>query len=118
MDYLTEKFFASFLYGSLPVVWGAPNVHEYEPGPNSFVNALDFESPLALAEYLVFLDKNDDEYLKFHHWRKLGPSQTFVRLGNFNFAQPGNTSWMCRTCMFYYHHHCSHSAPRSHSSTD
>ena len=36
--------------------------------PHSLINALNFESPRHLAEYLHYLDSHDDEYLSYFWW--------------------------------------------------
>ena len=38
-DYVTEKFFEPLAAGSVPVYLGAPNIEEYAPGENCFINA-------------------------------------------------------------------------------
>lgn len=40
-DYLTEKFVYPFIVGAVPIVYGAPNVMDYEPGPDAMINAYD-----------------------------------------------------------------------------
>jgi hypothetical protein len=35
----------------------------------SYIRATDFKSPKALAEYLLYLDANPKEYMKYHAWR-------------------------------------------------
>ena len=37
---------------------------------NSYINVKDFESAKSLADYLIYLDKNDTEYLKYFTWTK------------------------------------------------
>ncbi len=63
-DYVTEKFFEPLLTGAIPVYLGAPNVEEFAPGDNCFVNANNFPSPAGLA---AFLRDADPSY--FHQWR-------------------------------------------------
>ncbi len=36
---------------------------------NSFIDARKFKSPQDLANYLIYLDRNDDEYLKYFEWK-------------------------------------------------
>lgn len=67
-DYVTEKFFDPLLVGSVPVYLGAPNIEEFAPGDNCFINAADW-SPAALAEYLTALARNETEYAKFFEWK-------------------------------------------------
>ena len=37
--------------------------------PNSFINVRNFRSPKQLANYLLYLDKNDTAYMAYHAWR-------------------------------------------------
>lgn len=67
-DYVTEKFYDPLLVGSVPVYLGAPNIEEFAPGDNCFINAADW-SPAALAEYLTSLARDEAEYAKFLEWK-------------------------------------------------
>lgn len=66
-DYITEKFFVNALSNdAVPVVWGAVK-EDYEAisPPGSFIFAEDFETPLELIRYLNYLDKSDEEYMRY-----------------------------------------------------
>ncbi|QQP36020.1 Alpha-1_3-fucosyltransferase, partial [Caligus rogercresseyi] len=67
-DYITEKFYDVMQYDVVPVVYGLANYSALAP-PHSFIDIRDFKSPKALGEYLTYLDKNDEEYLKYFKWR-------------------------------------------------
>nr|NP_001027813.1 alpha3-fucosyltransferase [Ciona intestinalis]CAH04967.1 alpha3-fucosyltransferase [Ciona intestinalis] len=71
-DYITEKFWDNALKNDMvPVVWGPTKDDVLSVAPlNSFIHTDDFDSPAKLAEYLQFLDKNDDEYRKYFRWRE------------------------------------------------
>jgi hypothetical protein len=56
--YVTEKFFGGLIAGTVPVVMGWKDVARVAPHPKSFIHVNDFESPKALAEYLLELDAN------------------------------------------------------------
>ena len=77
-DYVTEKLYDPLLAGSVPIYLGAPNVENYVPGKNCFINIADFESPKALAEYINSCYQNEDEYMKFHEWRTQDLFSDFV----------------------------------------
>ena len=68
IDYVTEKFFLAFKYNMVPVTFGWVDYSLYGP-PGSYINALDFDSVEDLANYLLYLDKNDVEYLKYFEWK-------------------------------------------------
>ena len=63
-DYVTEKFFEPLITGAIPVYLGAPNIEQFAPGENCFVNANAFSSPVALAGFL-----RDADPSHFHQWR-------------------------------------------------
>jgi len=69
-DWVTEKIIHAFLAGSVPVYWGASNIDEWLPGPHSAIIAKDFSSPQKLAEYLLMLDRNDEQYMRYFEWKK------------------------------------------------
>jgi hypothetical protein len=69
-DYVTEKLFTAFTRGQVPIVLGAPNVADHSPGPDSFIDATAFPSARALADYLLYLDRNDTAYEQYHAWRR------------------------------------------------
>lgn len=62
--YVTEKLFDSLAALSLPIYWGAPDAG-MEANPSRFVNAADFSTPEALAEYVIRLDQDEDLYLSY-----------------------------------------------------
>ncbi|ORX51817.1 hypothetical protein BCR36DRAFT_582854 [Piromyces finnis] len=70
-DYVTEKFFQPLEVGSVPIFFGTSNIADFAP-PHSYIDAKDFENAQELAEYLEYLDKNDDEYEKYLEWKKTG----------------------------------------------
>lgn len=92
-DYVTEKFFASFLSSSIPVYRGAPNIHKFSPGEHSFINVHDFKTPKDLAEYLFYLNKNKTAYDEYFEWRKKPLSQNYLEKW-----RQGTPSMFCRLC--------------------
>lgn len=42
---MTEKFFNPLLAGTVPVYLGAPNIREFAPGENCFLDICTFDSP-------------------------------------------------------------------------
>ena len=68
LDYVTEKFYYSYEHNMVPVVFGWADYSLHGP-PGSYINALDFNSVKDLADHLLFLDRNDDEYMKYFAWR-------------------------------------------------
>lgn len=68
-DYVTEKFFQPLEAGSVPVFYGTSNIADFAP-EHSFIDANDFKNAKELAEYLEFLDQNDEEYESYLEWKK------------------------------------------------
>ena len=68
VDYVTEKFFLAYQNNMVPVTFGWVD-YSLDGPPGSYINALDFDSVEDLANYLLYLDKNEDEYLKYFEWR-------------------------------------------------
>lgn len=68
-DYVTEKLMNPLRYNVVPVVYGGANYSQFAP-PNSYVNALDFESPKELAAYLKYLSQDLRRYQSFLEWKK------------------------------------------------
>ncbi len=77
-DYITEKIYDQLVAGSVPIYLGAPNVGSFLPGENCLINTNSYRSPKDLAYYLKKCLINDDEYLKYHEWRKYPFFRSFV----------------------------------------
>ena len=69
IDYVTEKLTSSLRHDFLPVTYSWINDSHVFP-PHSYINALDFKSVKHLADYLIQLDENEEEYLKYFEWKK------------------------------------------------
>ena len=65
----SEKFQRSLETSVVPVVYSAEGLHKVAP-PHSYIDVRDFKSPKHLAEYLLYLDKNNDAYMSYFIWRK------------------------------------------------
>jgi alpha-1,3-fucosyltransferase 10 len=68
-DYVTEKFFDPLLVGVVPVYRGAPNVADFAPGKQCFINTHDFSSVPALVAYLKHLIADEHAYKAYLSWR-------------------------------------------------
>lgn len=64
-DYMTEKLWRPLHQGCVPVYRGSCVVADWMPNDRSAIIIDEFPSPQALAEYLLHLDENDDEYRKY-----------------------------------------------------
>ncbi len=62
--YVTEKLPDGLLTHTVPIYWGAPDVVK-DFNPASFINANDFKSLDALADYVAKVDNDPQLYLKY-----------------------------------------------------
>ena len=69
--------------GSIPVYLGAPNVDEFSPGDNSFLNVSDFKSVKELAEFMKSTDGS-----AFHEWRNRPIRAKFVQHSQLTAEEP------------------------------
>ncbi|XP_037780279.1 alpha-(1,3)-fucosyltransferase C-like [Penaeus monodon] len=67
-DYVTEKFFKALAMDVVPVVLGGANYSSIAP-PNSFVDAMDFASPVLLGAHLLSIARNRSLYNSFFAWK-------------------------------------------------
>ncbi|ELU09767.1 hypothetical protein CAPTEDRAFT_135020, partial [Capitella teleta] len=67
--YLTEKIWKTFRVNVIPVVMGNADYRGLL-SPDTFIDVRDFGSPKDLADYLHYLDENDDAYNAIIHNRK------------------------------------------------
>ena len=71
IDYITEKYWLNGLdAGLVPVVLGFGNYSDKSlTVPGSFIDARKFDNLQQLADFLLYLDKNDTAYNEYHQWR-------------------------------------------------
>lgn len=72
-DFITEKVRQPLVdWETVPVVLGADHPTTYEEllPPGSYIHADGFASALALAKYIVLLDRNQELYEMYHEWRR------------------------------------------------
>jgi hypothetical protein len=79
-DYVTEKFFHPLIVGSVPVYLGAPNIRDFAPGEKCYIDAADFDSPKALADHLLALDRDDAAYAEYLEWKRRPFAAPFMKL--------------------------------------
>ncbi|XP_046827911.1 alpha-(1,3)-fucosyltransferase C-like [Vespa crabro] len=68
-DYVTEKLYKPLRYNILPIVYGGANYSRFVP-KDSYIDALNFDSPETLAIYLKRLITNPKEYREYFRWKK------------------------------------------------
>lgn len=93
-DYITEKLWGSLEAGTLPIYYGAPNIHDHVP-EKSILSVGDYPSIEALAAHVNYLASNQSAYEEYHAWRKKPLPLWFVRKYNFT-----HTHSDCRLCQW------------------
>ena len=79
-DYVTEKWFDCLLAGCVPVYLGAPNIADFAPAPDSYVDASAFADARALAAHLRALAADPARYAACFAWKQRPLPPAFVRL--------------------------------------
>lgn len=68
--YVTEKFYWALLRGQVPVVYGAPDIARYAPGPDSYIDASEYvDKPEELIKLLKRVAADRSLYNTYHRWR-------------------------------------------------
>ena len=78
-DYFTEKAAQFMNAPSVPIVMSQANVKNYLPS-KSYINAFDFKTIKALADYIIYLDNNFEEYMKYFSWRQKWRVETLLKI--------------------------------------
>lgn len=68
-DYVTEKLFNVLEYNVVPIVLGHADYSSIAP-PDSVIDANDFDSPRALAHFLLDVADNYEDYVRYFQWKK------------------------------------------------
>lgn len=113
-SYITEKYYklykeeTIFTVDIVPIVRGA-QLSDYEsiaPTQHSFIYAPAYPGPKSLAEYILYLDRNDTAYLEYFNWKRELLSrlrkipENFLSFSNSRFyVKPKYISPMCDLCL-------------------
>uniref|UniRef100_A0A915DQN2 Fucosyltransferase n=1 Tax=Ditylenchus dipsaci TaxID=166011 RepID=A0A915DQN2_9BILA len=84
--YVTEKFW-NVKRLTVPVVLSKKPLIGLDFPNNSYIAADDFKGPKELADHLLYLQKNFDQYLKYFEWTKV-------------YKKSGAISPFCQLCQF------------------
>ena len=71
-DYITEKLWRPLTLGSVPIYKGSSTVQDWMPNNHSIILVDTFKTPEELAKYIIWLDKNDEEYAKYLDFKEKG----------------------------------------------
>ena len=94
-EYVTEKLYATLNYRIVPIVAGLADYQLITP-PHSVIDAGQY-SAKELAEYLIYLNENDDKYNEYFNWK----SHYVVHSG---YEQMGHEA-LCSLCTKLHHDH-------------
>ena len=81
-DYVTEKLYDSVNNFIIPIVYSGANITHFMP-PKSYINANDYSTVAELSKYLIYLQYNPQEYIKYFWWKshyKLVNNRAFCQL--------------------------------------
>ena len=76
-DYITDQFYDPLIANSVPIYIGAPNIVDFAPGENCFVDLRQFETPQLLANFIKDCCEDEHLYAKFFEWRTQPFKQSF-----------------------------------------
>ncbi|EGC31093.1 hypothetical protein DICPUDRAFT_157080 [Dictyostelium purpureum] len=100
IDYTTEKPLHALKSGSVPIIMAHPQTQKYLP-EGSYIYAGDFSSAKELSDYLIYLDQNDDEYLKYFHWRfNQVVIEKWININGYPYRANSRT-WICSLFQHY-----------------
>jgi len=91
--YVSEKFFDPLIAGSVPVYQGTPNIDDFAPADQCFINVDDFRGPRELADYLQMLDADPARYQAYLEWK----DRPF-RNGFLDLVESQSMDYRCRLC--------------------
>lgn len=80
--------------GTIPVVYGAPNIRMYEPSPDSILVVKEFSSVAALAVRMKELAADTVAYDRMLAWKRAGVSDAFKAAMDFTTVHSE-----CRLCL-------------------
>ena len=78
-DYVTDIFFDPLIAGSVPIYLGAPNIEDFAPGDNCFVDVRKFENTQSLAHFINACYEDEHLYDKFFDWKIQPLKESFLQ---------------------------------------
>ncbi|XP_052068276.1 alpha-(1,3)-fucosyltransferase 10-like [Mytilus californianus] len=78
-DYMTEKLWRPFHLGSVPIILGSPKVKDFLPSNHSAIVVEDFKTVKELADYIKYLNDNDEEYARYLEWKSKGVRNQYLK---------------------------------------
>lgn len=99
-DYVSEKVYEGLIAGTLPIYRGAESIMKFMPSKNSIINANQM-TPKEIAELVVRLSNDEEEYNKYFTYRKEKLSDEFLEITQRSYCHP---NVLCRLCDYAVEH--------------
>ena len=64
-DFVTDKFYDPLIAGLVPIYFGAPNIDDFAPGDNCFVDVRQYKNPQSLANFINACCEDEQLYAQF-----------------------------------------------------
>lgn len=97
-SYISEKIFLALsANGVIPIYYGAPDVHMWLPGNHTYVDATQYDTPEALADYIKLILSNDTVYE--YHTTNYNTQKVLDFLGQ---HCPPEDDYICHLCRHAY----------------
>ncbi len=93
-NYVTEKIYQPLLVGSIPIYWGAPNVHTLF-NPKCFVNVNDFDSYEEAIDEIIRIDEDEVYYQTFFKEPAILPDSKLADMSEEKILERINTIIQC-----------------------
>lgn len=75
--YITEKIWHTYVAGSIPIYWGAPDIAKYF-NPQSFINCHDYESFSQVIERVKEVDRNPEMFQQYMNANPITKDSEFL----------------------------------------
>lgn len=88
--------FEGLIAGSVPIYRGTDAISKFLPA-GSYINANGLK-PAALAELVIKLASNEEEYNKYFAFKHLPIAPHFIDMASMSYSHPNA---LCRMCEYY-----------------
>lgn len=101
-DYVTEKLWQPLVAGSVPIYLGAPNIDQWIPCENCFIDLRKYSDPKDVADLVKKLASNFTLYMEYHQWRRKPVPVSFQPFLDY-YHRTRNYSLECLMCDLAHH---------------
>lgn len=93
-DYVSEKVYEGLFAGTLPIYRGAPGIHRFMPGNDSFIDANQL-NPRELANVIKKLLNSEEEYNKYFAFKQRPIVKHFEDIIEMSYVHPNAVKRLC-----------------------